>query len=141
MASSVSPIASIQRPLSGWEDWELWVRLRLHNYFVCCPSPLSFYRVWANNTSHELDRNLDAIPQVESTMVEGLSGWRRWVVQRRLWAGQIYRAMIVARENGSPQARSLLWQSLAHWPFPTFLAVRYKAVLVMFVGPRAGNSK
>lgn len=137
--SVLEELGGFREDLASCEDWEMWVRVRLHNYFVCCPSPLSFYRVVANSTSHELKRHLDAIPQVGSAMVEGLSGWRRWVVQRRFWAGQIYGGMVIAREHGSPQARSLLWQSLAHWPFPTFLPVRYKALLIMLVGPLGRN--
>jgi glycosyltransferase involved in cell wall biosynthesis len=129
-------LGGFREDLASCEDWELWVRLRMHNYFVCCPSPLSFYRVVTNSTSHELERHLDAIPQVEGAMLEGLSGWRRWVAQRRFWAGQIYGGMVIARENGSAQARSLLWQSLAHWPFPTFLPVRYKALLMMLLRRR-----
>jgi glycosyltransferase involved in cell wall biosynthesis len=127
-------LGGFREDLASCEDWEMWVRLRLHHSFVCCPSPLSFYRVVALSTSHGLQRHLDAIPQVsESTMVEGLSGWRRWVVQRRLWAGQLYGGAVIARENNSPQARSLLWRSLAHWPFPAFLPQRYKALLIMLV--------
>ncbi len=132
--SALVELGGFREDLAGWEDWEMWVRLRLHNHFVYCPSPLSFYRVWANNTSRELQRHLDAIPQVESTMVEGLSGWRRWVVLRRFWSGKIYGAVVLARENGSPQARSFLWRSLAHWPFPTFLPVRYKTLLITLFG-------
>jgi glycosyltransferase involved in cell wall biosynthesis len=120
--------------LASCEDWELWVRLRLRYPFVCCPAPLTFYRVIANSTSHGLQRHLDAIPQVcESTMVAGLSGWQRWVVRRRLWAAQLYGAALIARENGDSQAKSLLWRSLAHWPLPTLLPIRYKVMIQTLV--------
>lgn len=130
----LTELGGFREDLASCEDWELWVRLRLHRSFVCCPAPLSFYRVVAHSTSHGLQRHLDAIPQVsESSMVEGLSGWRRWIVQRRLWAVQLYGGGVIARENGSPKAISLLWRSLAHWPFPNFLPIRYKTLLVMLV--------
>jgi glycosyltransferase involved in cell wall biosynthesis len=120
--------------LASCEDWELWVRLRLRRTFVCCPAPLSFYRVVPQSTSHGLQRHLDAIPQISgSTMVSGLSGWHRWTVERRLWANQLYGAMVIARENGGSQAATLLLRSLAQWPFPTFLPKRYKALLSMLV--------
>jgi len=121
--------------LASCEDWEMWVRLRLRHSFAACPATLSFYRVVPHSTSHGLQRHLDAIPQVAgSTMVEGLSGWRRWVVQRRLWAAQLYGGAVIARESGAPQAKSLLWLSLAHWPFPTLFPKRYKALLSMLAG-------
>lgn len=128
-------LGGFREDLASCEDWEMWVRLRLHNDFVCCPSPLSFYRIVVHSASHDLQRHLDAIPEVvEGAMVEGLSGWQRWVVQRRLWACQMWGGMLIARESGSPQANSLLWQSLAYWPFPTFIPVRYKALLIMLAG-------
>ena len=132
--SALVKLGGFREDLISCEDWEMWVRLRHHHSFVCCPSPLSFYRVLAHSTSHGLQRHLDAIPQLcQGTMVAGVSGWRRWVIEHRLWAAQLYGAVVIARENGVPQARSLLWRSLAHWPFPTFLPIRYKVLLNMLV--------
>jgi glycosyltransferase involved in cell wall biosynthesis len=132
--SAMIALGCFREDLIGFEDWEMWVRMRLHHSFACCPEPLSFYRILPHGISHNLQKHLDGIPQVcGSTMVAGLTGWRRWVVQRRLWAAQLYGAVVIAREYRAPQAMSLLWRSLAHWPFPAFLPIRYKALLIMLV--------
>jgi hypothetical protein len=70
-------------------------------------------------------------------MTEGLTGWRRWAVERRLWAYQLYGAALIARETGDRRTMSLLLRSLAHWPLPTFFPVRYK-VFVRLLLPRRG---
>lgn len=132
--SAMSELGGFREDLVGFEDWEMWVRLRLHHPFACCPAPLSFYRILPHSVSHDVQKHLDGIPQVcESTMVAGLSGWGRWVVVRRLWASQLYGAALVARENGLPEARALVLRSLAQWPLPTFLSIRYKVLLRMLV--------
>jgi glycosyltransferase involved in cell wall biosynthesis len=132
-------LGGFREDLIGFEDWEMWVRMRLHYSFACCSEPLSFYRILPHSVSHDVQKHLDGIPQVcQSTMVAGLTGWRRWVVERRLWAAQLYGAAVIARENGASQAAPLLWRSLAHWPFPAFLPIRYKVLLHMLVRRRAG---
>jgi glycosyltransferase involved in cell wall biosynthesis len=132
--SAMAEAGGFREDLASCEDWEMWVRLRLRHSFAACPAPLSFYRVVPQSTSHGLQRHLDAIPQVcKSTMLDGLSGWQRWVVEHRLWAAQLHGAAIIAREKRNPQARSLLWHSLAHWPFPTFLPIRFKMLANIFV--------
>jgi len=132
--SAMIELGGFREDLIGFEDWEMWVRMRLHHSFACCPEPLTLYRILPHGVSHDLQKHLDGIPQVcRSTMVAGLTGWRRWVVERRLWAAQLYGAVVIAREYRAPQAMSLLWRSLAHWPFPAFLPVRYKALLIMLV--------
>jgi glycosyltransferase involved in cell wall biosynthesis len=132
--SAMTALGGFREDLIGFEDWEMWVRMRLHHSFACCPEPLSFYRILPHSISHDVQKHLDGIPQVcRSTMVAGLTGWKRWVVERRLWAAQLYGAAVIARENGAPRAMSLLLRSLANWPSPTFLPIRYKALLSMLV--------
>lgn len=130
-------VGAFREDLIGFEDWEMWVRLRLHYLFASVPEPLTFYRVLAQSISHDLQKHLDGIPEVcGSTMVAGLNAWQRWIVRRRLWAAQLYGAALVARENGAPQEKSLLWRSLGNWPFPTFLPYRHASLLKSCVGPR-----
>jgi glycosyltransferase involved in cell wall biosynthesis len=132
--AAIVDVGAFREDLIGFEDWEMWVRLRLKYQFTCCRDPLSFYRILPQSVSHDVQKHLDGIPQVcGSTMVTGLTGWQRWVVGQRLWAAQLYGAVSVARENGESRALSLMWSSLAHWPFPTFLPIRYKVLLVMLL--------
>lgn len=128
-------VGAFREDLIGFEDWEMWVRLRLRHPFTSCSEPLMFYRVLPQSVSHDLKKNLDGIPEVcESTMVAGLSGFERWVMKRRIWAAQLYYAGLVDRANRPGGGQSLVWRSLAHWPFPTFLPVRYKVLLNYLVG-------
>lgn len=123
-------LGAFREDLAACEDWEMWVRLRLHYPFAATPEPLSYYRVLAQSSSHNLRNHLHAIPQVcGSTMLAGLNAWQRWVVSRRLWAAQLYCAAVIDRQNRPGGGQSFLWRSLAHWPFPTFFPIRYKMLL------------
>jgi glycosyltransferase involved in cell wall biosynthesis len=135
--SALIEVGAFREDLIAYEDWELWVRMRLRYSFTCCHEPLMFYRVLPQSCSHNLQQHLDGIPQIcESTMVAGLSGFGRWAVERRLWAAQLYACALVDREN-TGGGSSLLWRSLANWPFPTFFPVRYKVLLNYLVGRHA----
>jgi len=61
-------------------------------------------------------------------------------VRRRLWAAQLFGGAIIARENGDSRAQSLLWRSLAHWPLPSLLPIRYKVLLHMLLKGVAARS-
>jgi glycosyltransferase involved in cell wall biosynthesis len=133
--SAVLEVGSFREDLIAFEDWEIWVRLRLRYPFAFRREPLTFYRIVPTSSSHDLKQQLDAIPEVSrSTMVAGLSGWRRWTVRHRLWAAQLYACALLMRENGAGEGGSLLWRSLAHWPLPTFFPIRYKVLLNSLIG-------
>ena len=133
--SALIEVGAFREDLIGFEDWEMWVRMRLRYPFTCCHEPFMFYRILPQSCSHDLKKHLDGIPEVcQSTMAAGLSGVERWVVERRLWAAQLYACALVERENSDGGGQSLLWRSLAHWPFPTFLPVRYKTLVNYLLG-------
>ncbi len=140
--SALQEIGAFREDLKVFEDWDLWVRLRLRYSFASCSEPLSFYRVLEQGASHDVRNHLEAIALCSrGAMVEGLSGWRRWLVRRRLWATQLYGAALTSREKGAPQAKSFLWRSLASWPLPTFLPIRYKVLLSILIKPGAGGKQ
>lgn len=44
--SVLAELGWFREDFASCEDWEMWVRLRLNNYFGCCPSPLSSIGLW-----------------------------------------------------------------------------------------------
>jgi len=128
--SAVNQVGAFNEELSACEDWELWVRLRARFPFTSCGEPLAFYRVLPTGGSQNLRKQLETIPKVcEGAMLEGLSGFERWTVERRIWAAQLYGGALIDRSNRGDQVLSLLGRSVANWPFPSFLPVRYKVLL------------
>ena len=128
--SAVIEVGAFNEDLSACEDWELWVRLRARFPFTACGEPLTFYRVLPTGGSQNLRKQLETIPKVcEGAMLAGLSGFERWTVERRVWAAQLYGGALIDRSTGGRQVASLLRRSLANWPFPSFLPVRYKVLL------------
>ena len=67
-------LGGFREDLIGFEDWEMWVRMRLHHSFACCPEPLSFYRILPHSVSHDVQKHLDGIPQVCQS--SGQNVWR-----------------------------------------------------------------
>jgi len=128
-------VGAFREDLVGFEDWEMWVRLRLLYSFTSCADPLMFYRILPQSISHDSKKHLDGIPEVcDTTMVAGLSGLARWTMRRRVWAAQLYACALVDRENSAGGGLPLLWRSLAQWPLPTFMPIRYKVLLNYLAG-------
>lgn len=105
--------------LTAYEDWDAWIRLALRYPFTAVSEPLACIRVTPNSMSQNLDRMLRNLEIVCNTSIlEGLSGWRREFWRRRLRSREMFRMAILAREAGSPRIRELLWDSIRAWPFP-----------------------
>lgn len=136
--SALIEAGAFRENMIAFEDWEMWVRMRMRYSFTCCHEPLMFYRIVPGSCSYNLKQHLDGIPEAcDGSFVAGLSGLERWAVRRRLWAAQLYACALVERESGPGDGRSLLWRSLAKWPFPTFFPVRYKVLGNYLVNRRA----
>ena len=139
--SAVNEVGAFNEDLAACEDWELWVRLRARFPFTSCGEPLAFYRILPTSSSQNLSKHLETIPKVcEGAMLAGLTGLERWTVERRVWAAQLYGGALIDRSMGGSRVFSLLGRSLANWPFPNFLPVRYKVLLhYLLYGNRPGT--
>jgi len=105
--------------LTAYEDWDAWIRLAVRYPFTAVSEPLACIRVTPNSMSQNLDRMLRNLEIVCNTSIlEGLSGWRREFWRRRLLSREMFRMAILAREAGSPRLRKLLWDSIRAWPLP-----------------------
>lgn len=122
--AAIQKVGGHREDIIGFEDWEMWVRLRRHYTFVSVPEALLFARILPNSVSHDVKKHVNGIPEVIDAMLSGVTGWKRWVYGRRVWATQLRGAAIVAQMNGTP-SRELIWRSVLRWPSPVFFPDRY----------------
>jgi hypothetical protein len=118
------------------EDWDLWVRLYRRARFVRVDAPLVDYHITPASASTDIGRMLSGVElMTATTLLDDLSGPRKWLWRRRIMGAQLYCVALTARESGrSPM--SWLLRSVAQWPLPTLAAGRYFAIVQAAIGDR-----
>ncbi len=119
----------------GSEDWALWFRLRQIAPFCVCPEPLTCYRSSPGGLSGNAEHMFhDFLRLLDSTLLSGLSGLRRWIWRRRIVSYQAFRASMTARGAGDRATeRRYMGLSLRTWPSPFWIDDRGRAALVTYL--------
>jgi hypothetical protein len=69
---------------------------------------------------------LQALDQIiDTTLLDGLQGFERWVWRRRILAMQLCSAGLIARDNGLKNEVHYMFQSLRSWPSPFWQPRRF----------------
>jgi glycosyltransferase involved in cell wall biosynthesis len=135
---AVMEVGGFNESIRVCEDWDLWVRLRSKHPFAATSEPVTVYYRTAQSLSSNFDRMLSTSEQIlETTLLAGVSGWRRALWRRRIRSAQLASAAITANECKSPRERELIVRSIVQWPFPSLLPRRYKALARVLLGPQA----
>jgi glycosyltransferase involved in cell wall biosynthesis len=122
--------------LKACEDWDLWFRLGPQSRMVAVDEPVTLYRLTPNSLSSKIDLMLASVERMlAKTLLRDLTGWRRWCWRRRVWSAELWRCAVTAREVRSPRALPLLLRSIATWPLPWFIPMRFKSLLVYLLRP------
>lgn len=134
----LTSIGGFNENLTAYEDWDAWIRLAIRHPFAVAPEPLTCLRVTPASMSSTLDRmlrNMEIV--VNSSLLEGLSGWEREVYRRRALSRELFRMAVIARDSQSPRLAAMLWASIRTWPWPGEVSRRYRfAVLEGLAGVR-----
>ena len=122
--------------IRGTEDWDLWLRLVARyspRAFAAVPEPLAVYRTTPGSLSSNAMRMYKARSGVaERRSLYGMTGALRRSWRRKVSAFLNYDAAIALREEGSALDLSLIFKSIAAWPFPwSAMPKRYKTAAVM----------
>lgn len=108
------------------EDWEMWFRLQHLGDFECVSDPLTNYYVYPSSLSANPEKMLDALNRiVDTTLLADLSGLRRWVWRRRIFAAQLASAALIARDNRLRGDGRYMLRSLGAWPSPFWQPGRF----------------
>ena len=106
------------------EDWDLLVRITRRYRATRIPEPLLLAHEQASSQSRRyvtmLERELSI---VETTLLDGFTGWRRMVWRNRILAAIYARAAVGAREAGAA-AWPYLLKSFGYWPVPEPLTAK-----------------
>jgi glycosyltransferase involved in cell wall biosynthesis len=122
---------------SGAADWELWLRfMRINSRaaFAAVAEPVTIYRVVAGSMSSNVMGMLaEQRALLDSHLLADLSGVRRFLWRRRIWAKFLYDSSLVLRQQGNSMHLSFGVQSLMQWPCcgRVVPALRYKVVAHM----------
>jgi glycosyltransferase involved in cell wall biosynthesis len=117
------------------EDWDCWVRLRRKHVFAAVGMPVTALTIWPGSASFNNDRMLAYTQQLmDTTLLNGLRGWRRAAWRRRIWSAALFGASINARQQARSRERALLFKSVLHWPSPLFVPKRWWALYRCLVG-------
>ncbi len=126
--------------LKACEDWDLWFRLGRQSEMVAVDEPVTLYRLTPNSLSTKIDLMLASVERMlAKTLLRDLNGWQRWCWRRRVWSAELSRCAVTAREVRSPRALSLLLRSIATWPLPWFIPMRFKSLLVYMLRPKLAS--
>lgn len=106
------------------EDWELAVRLYLRHPICAVAEPLIRYACTDTGASSNVIEMMNAeLRMVETTLLEGLTGFNRFVSRRRLLSEIHYRAARnLLRSSGGRV--TLVARSLLDWPLPLYAGPR-----------------
>jgi len=135
-------IGAFRESLTAYEDWDAWCRLAFRHKFTAVAEPVTVIRVRPGSVSSDPERmlrNLELV--VESTLLEGLKGWRRSICRRRVRSAELFRAAMMAREARAETELTYLLRSLREWPSPFFRFRRHKALALYFLRNRGGGCK
>jgi glycosyltransferase involved in cell wall biosynthesis len=102
------------------EDWELWLRL-VRRYtkkaFQDVPEALTIYRCWENNaTKHFMRTTAASLRLLDTTLLEDLSGIKKWAWKRRIEARIYYHVSLGFREAQSERYWEYAIESFLKWP-------------------------
>jgi hypothetical protein len=87
---------------------------------------LTSYYVYPGSLSAKPEVMLQALyKMIDSTMLDGLHGFKRWVCRRRILATQFCSAGLIARDNGLESEVGYLFRSLCAWPSPFWQPRRF----------------
>lgn len=116
------------------EDWDFWVRLNRRVPFVAVPEPYVHTLQQPNSLSMDTARLLADSQIIANKLLNTLPpGPERMYRQRTMRAVQLYHAAIIEREHGRAFHVQYLIRSLLSMPLPSFMPVRYRALLVGLV--------
>ncbi|MGH7582172.1 MAG: glycosyltransferase family 2 protein [Gemmatimonadales bacterium] len=108
------------------EDWELWFRMRDLGSFEALADPLTHYYAHANSLSADPEKMIQVLDQiVDTTLLGDLRGLRRWVWRRRIFATQLCKAGLIARDNSLGTDLRYMLRSLSTWPSPLWHPRRF----------------
>jgi glycosyltransferase involved in cell wall biosynthesis len=112
--------------LTACEDWDMWVRIGRKYKFSLVQEPVTAVMVAHASMSSDHVRMLTNTERIlEKTLLADLRGLDRWIWRRKIWASQMFAASISARKGNSGQALTLILRSLAQWPSPFFIPLRW----------------
>jgi glycosyltransferase involved in cell wall biosynthesis len=122
------------------EDWEMWVRLQRLGEFEAIPDMLTEYYVHAQGLSQNPVGMLEALHRIlDTTLVADLRGLKRWAWRRRILAGQLCSAGLMARDNRLKGELSYMLGSLCTWPSPTWQPGRFALFAVSALNGMRGT--
>jgi glycosyltransferase involved in cell wall biosynthesis len=127
-------IGGFRKGLDTCEDWEMWFRMQSQGQFEAVPDPLTDYYVYPNSLSTNPEVMISAANLIiDSTLTADLRGFQRWAWKRRIRAGQLCSAGLMARDNGLKGELRYMFKSLCIWPSPFWQSWRFAAFMVSVI--------
>ncbi|MGC9158366.1 MAG: glycosyltransferase family 2 protein [Terracidiphilus sp.] len=113
------------------EDWEMLVRLARRGEFAAVPDPLTEVYLHSDSLSANPETMLRGLEQmIDTTLLRDLRGLDRFFCRRRIWAGQLYSAGLIARDNHLKGEIGYMLRSLCAWPSPFWQPRRFAVYAV-----------
>jgi glycosyltransferase involved in cell wall biosynthesis len=130
--STYLEIGGFNTALRGIEDWEFTARIFRVGPFCVVDEPLTLYRlsdVSLSSHAERIYREVELI--VDSFLLEGLTGLRRWVWRRRILSFQAMNAALTLRASRKhSEELEYFLKSIRIWPSPFWYPLRFKALAV-----------
>jgi len=124
-------VGGFHKGLHACEDWELWFRLLPLGQFEAVSDPLTEYYIHPKSLSANPEVMMYAANMIiDATLTADLRGFERWTWKRRIRAGQLCSAGLIARDNGLKGELRYMFQSLCAWPSPFWRPRRFAAFAV-----------
>lgn len=133
--SAVLEAGGFQERHAGCEDWALWIELARRGRLAGVAEPLTHYRLSPEGLSGDADRMFaDFLRLLDSGLLRGSRGMRRWVRRRRAISTQAHGAAMTARAAGDwAKEWSFVALSLRSWPSPVFEPRRFRTAAVVLL--------
>jgi len=123
---AVIRVGGFRQGILSCEDWELWVRLKHLGDFEPVTDVLTNYYVYPGSLSANPEVMIHSLHKIiDSTLLDGLHGFDRWVWRRRIIATQLCSAGLIARDNRLKDEARYMFQSLCEWPSPFWQPRRF----------------
>jgi glycosyltransferase involved in cell wall biosynthesis len=127
-------VGGFHKGLYACEDWELWFRLLPLGQFEAVPDPLTDYYIHPKSLSANPEVMMYAANLIiDSTLTADLRGFERWAWKRRIRAGQLCSAGLMARDNGLKGELRYMFKSLCMWPSPFWQPWRFSTFMVRVI--------
>ena len=103
----------------GVEDWDMWLRMSFHGaHFICCPEPLTNYRIHATSLSQNALRQHPAILGViRQNILPSMTPLQRATRGLRLISRVEAETAILMRERKNLGALNMMLRSIFRYPF------------------------